>query len=159
MSNKTAPNPSQDQDQDFSQLSEEDWKARLDPEAYEVLRNSATERPFTGEYVDNKQTGEYMCGACGQVLFSSKTKFDSGSGWPSFYDVTKEGTVEIRDDHSHGMHRQEVICSRCESHLGHLFADGPQDTTGMRYCINSVALDFKPKSWGHGLMKDHKVQP
>lgn len=120
-----------------------EWREELTPQQYAVLRQQATERPFTGEYVHNKAAGTYHCAACGQALFSSDTKFESGSGWPSFWDVAEQGTVELREDRSHGMVRTEVVCSRCGSHLGHLFEDGPRDTTGLRYCINSLALDFE----------------
>jgi peptide-methionine (R)-S-oxide reductase len=120
-----------------------EWREELTPEQYAVLRQQATERPFTGEYVHNKAEGTYHCAACGQALFSSDTKFESGSGWPSFWDVAEQGTVELHEDRSHGMLRTEVVCSRCGSHLGHLFEDGPRDTTGLRYCINSLALDFE----------------
>ncbi|WP_119068635.1 peptide-methionine (R)-S-oxide reductase MsrB [Aggregatilinea lenta] len=130
---------------DKIQKSDEEWRRKLSPEEYAVLRQAATERPFTGEFVHNKTDGVYRCGACGQALFSSDTKFESGSGWPSFWDVVNEGSVELREDRSHGMRRTEVVCSRCGSHLGHLFDDGPSETTGLRYCINSVALDFDPK--------------
>ncbi len=130
---------------DKIQKSDEEWRRELSPEEYAVLRQAATERPFTGEFVHNKTDGVYRCGACGQALFSSDTKFESGSGWPSFWDVVNEGSVELREDRSHGMRRTEVVCSRCGSHLGHLFDDGPSETTGLRYCINSVALDFDPK--------------
>ena len=124
--------------------SEAEWREELSPEEYAVLRQAATERPFTGKYVHNKADGVYRCGACGQPLFTSETKFESGSGWPSFWDVIEEGNVELREDLSHGMRRTEVVCARCGSHLGHLFDDGPRDTTGLRYCINSIALDFDP---------------
>ncbi|HML24040.1 MAG TPA: peptide-methionine (R)-S-oxide reductase MsrB [Aggregatilinea sp.] len=130
---------------DKIQKSEAEWQRELSPEEYAVLRQAATERPFTGEFVHNHADGVYRCGACGQALFSSDTKFESGSGWPSFWDVVNEGSVELREDRSHGMRRTEVVCSRCGSHLGHLFDDGPSDTTGLRYCINSIALDFDPK--------------
>ena len=123
---------------------EQEWREQLTPEQYHILRQAGTERPFTGEFVDTEDDGMYVCAACGNMLFSSETKFHSGSGWPSFWDVATEGNVELRDDHSHGMHRVEVVCARCGGHLGHLFNDGPRDTTGMRYCINSAALDFKP---------------
>jgi peptide-methionine (R)-S-oxide reductase len=118
------------------------WRAELTPEQYVILREAATERPFTGEYLNNKADGTYQCAACGQPLFASTTKFDSGSGWPSFWDVVQEGNVELRRDSSHGMVRTEVVCSRCESHLGHMFEDGPSDQTGLRYCINSASLNF-----------------
>ncbi|NLX10350.1 MAG: peptide-methionine (R)-S-oxide reductase MsrB [Chloroflexi bacterium] len=121
---------------------EEEWRQELSPEEYAVLRQAATERPFTGEYVDTETEGVYRCKACGLPLFASDTKFHSGSGWPSFWDVIDAGNVELKPDHSHGMVRTEVVCSRCGSHLGHLFEDGPRDTTGLRYCINSVALDL-----------------
>jgi len=125
--------------------SEEEWKKKLSPEQFEVLRCSGTEAPFTGKYVHHKEKGMYSCAACGQELFSSETKFESGTGWPSFYDVAGSGNVELRDDLSHGMHRIEVRCAKCKSHLGHLFTDGPKPT-GKRYCINSAALGFERKS-------------
>ncbi len=124
---------------------EAEWRQQLTPEQYAVTRQQATERPFSGQYVHNKADGTYACVACGQLLFSSQTKFESGSGWPSFWDVIEQGNVELRDDHSHGMHRIEALCSRCGSHLGHVFDDGPQDKTGLRYCINSLSLSFKEK--------------
>jgi peptide-methionine (R)-S-oxide reductase len=120
-----------------------EWQQQLTPEQYAVTRKKATERPFTGEYIHNKEDGTYCCVACGQPLFSSKTKFDSGSGWPSFWDVIQQGNVELREDSSYGMKRVETVCSRCGSHLGHLFDDGPQDKTGQRYCINSASLSFR----------------
>jgi peptide-methionine (R)-S-oxide reductase len=122
--------------------SDEDWRRELTPEQYAVARQAATERPFTGKYVHNKVKGTYTCVACGLPLFSSETKFESGSGWPSFWDVVQTGNVELRHDNSHGMRRVEVVCSRCGSHLGHLFEDGPRQTTGLRYCINSASLKF-----------------
>lgn len=127
---------------DKIQKSENEWREQLSAPQYAVLRQQATEPPFTGEYVYNKADGTYRCAACGQELFSSDTKYESGSGWPSFYDVIETGNVELRQDHSHGMVRTEVVCGRCGSHLGHLFDDGPRDKTGLRYCINSLALDF-----------------
>jgi len=122
--------------------SDEEWRKQLTPEQYAVARQKATERPFTGNLLHNKAEGTYACVACGNPLFSSKTKFDSGSGWPSFWDVIQAGNVELHQDNSYGMQRVEVVCGRCGSHLGHVFEDGPQETTGLRYCINSVALKF-----------------
>jgi len=126
-------------------LTDEELKKKLTPEQYHVLVEKGTEAPFTGELLENKQDGMYVCAACGQPLFGSDTKFDSGSGWPSFYDVAKTGSVELRDDNSHGMHRTEVVCGNCGRHLGHLFDDAYSQPTGQRYCINSLSLDFMPK--------------
>lgn len=124
--------------------SEEQWRAELSPEQYAVLRQAGTERPFTGEYVDTETPGVYKCAGCGQELFAADTKFHSGSGWPSFWDVIEEGRVDLRRDTSHGMVRTEVVCSRCGGHLGHMFDDGPRNQTGLRYCINSCALTLDP---------------
>ena len=123
--------------------SDEEWRRELTPEEYAVTRQKATERPFTGKYLHNKAEGTYTCVACSLPLFSSNTKFDSGSGWPSFWDVIQTGNVVLHKDTSHGMVRVEVVCSRCGAHLGHVFEDGPRETTGLRYCINSVALKFE----------------
>lgn len=124
---------------------EEEWKKELTPEQYHILREAGTEAPFTGEYVDNHETGMFKCAACGNELFSSDTKFDSGSGWPSFFEPINNENVETREDNSGGMSRLEVICRRCGSHLGHVFPDGPKDKTGLRYCINSCALKMEKK--------------
>ena len=125
--------------------SNEEWKAELTEEQYRVTREGGTERAFSGAYYNNKDTGMYHCVCCGEPLFSSDEKYDSGSGWPSFWDVIEEGRVELKRDVSHGMIRTEVVCARCEGHLGHVFEDGPRDKTGLRYCINSLALDLQPK--------------
>jgi peptide-methionine (R)-S-oxide reductase len=124
---------------------DEEWKKTLTPQQYEILRNKGTEPAFTGEYVDNHENGMYNCAACGESLFDSGTKFESGSGWPSFYDVATKGNVVLQDDKTHGMNRTEVVCANCGGHLGHVFNDGPKDKTGLRYCINSCALKFDPQ--------------
>lgn len=125
--------------------SEQQWREELDPEAYAILREAATEPPFSGEYVDLKDDGMYHCRGCGAELFSSATKFDSGTGWPSFTDPVVAEAVELRQDTSHGMVRTEVVCSGCGGHLGHVFDDGPGES-GQRWCINSRALDFDARS-------------
>ena len=124
---------------------ESEWKEQLTPTQYQVLREKGTEPPFTGAYVHHKADGTYSCAACGQELFPSDTKFDSGSGWPSFYDAIDKSKIELRADHSQGMEHMEVLCRRCGGHLGHVFSDGPKPT-GQRYCINSASLDFKPQT-------------
>ncbi len=123
---------------------DEEWRAQLSPEQYQVLRKAGTERAFTGEYVDNHADGTYTCAGCGAELFDSETKFESGSGWPSFTEPKVAEAVEIRRDVSHGMVRTEVVCRRCGGHLGHVFEDGPRDRGGLRYCMNSCAMEFQP---------------
>lgn len=123
-------------------FSEKEIKEKLSEKEYHVLRQKGTEKAFSGELYYEKRKGNYYCKVCGQKLFSQETKFESGSGWPSFYDAAK-GSVEFIEDNSFGMKRIEVICSKCKSHLGHIFDDGPKEKTGKRYCINSICLKFK----------------
>jgi peptide-methionine (R)-S-oxide reductase len=128
------------------QYTEEELKKRLTPEQYHILREKGTELPFTGKFVNHYENGMYTCAVCGVQLFSSDTKFESGSGWPSFYDATRSDAVKLTEDVSHGMHRVEASCANCGSHLGHVFNDAPDQPTGMDFCINSAALNFDPKA-------------
>lgn len=124
---------------------EEEWRERMDPETFRICRQKGTEPAFSGKYWDSKEEGSYLCAGCGDELFSSETKYDSGCGWPSFYQPGEASRITENVDHSHGMIRTEVVCSRCDSHLGHVFPDGPRDKTGLRYCINSASMAFRKK--------------
>jgi peptide-methionine (R)-S-oxide reductase len=139
MSEKTIEKPTEKLVKD-----ESEWRAELTPAQYKVTREQATERPFTGEYWDCKTPGTYVCVCCGQPLFDSGTKFESGTGWPSYWQPVAKEAVALRSDNSHLMQRTEVLCARCDAHLGHLFEDGPQPT-GERYCMNSASLKLVPK--------------
>jgi peptide-methionine (R)-S-oxide reductase len=125
--------------------SDKEWKSQLSPEQYKVLRKAGTEAPWSGQHVHNHDDGTYRCAGCGAVLFDSATKFESGSGWPSFYEPAVADAVELVQDRAHGMLRTEVRCRKCGGHLGHVFDDGPQPT-GQRFCMNSLALEFEPKT-------------
>ncbi len=127
-------------------ITDDEWKDKLTPEQYHILREKGTEAPFTGKLLHEKGTGDFVCMACGATVFKSDTKFDSGSGWPSFYDPANTEAVKLVADPSMGVDRVEVTCANCGGHLGHVFNDAPDQPTGMRFCINSAALDFKEKS-------------
>ncbi len=133
-------------DNSFKDKPEEYWKEKLTPEQYRVLREQGTEPAWTGKFVDNHKDGIYRCAGCGHELFASDTKFESGSGWPSFTDPVNQQHVELHRDDSFGMERTEVTCANCGAHLGHVFPDGPADKGGQRYCINSISLDFNEKT-------------
>lgn len=130
-------------------MKEKEWEKRLTKERYKILREKGTEKAFTGKLLNNKEKGNYACAGCGNVLFESDKKFDSGSGWPSFYDA-KKGAVEFKKDPTLGMERIEAVCAKCKCHLGHVFDDAPQMPTGKRYCINSLALKFKKEKIKRG---------
>ena len=138
-------NNSMVKDQKEENKTEEQWKQELTNEQYQVMRQCGTEPAFTGKYYNFKEKGEYLCAACGQKLFRSNTKYNSGSGWPSFYQPINNTNIDEKKDNTLGMERTEIVCSNCGSHLGHVFNDGP-NPTGLRYCVNSISLDFQPVS-------------
>ena len=124
---------------------DEQWRARLSPEEYRVCREKGTEPPFSGEYYHNRRAGRYLCKCCGESLFDSADKYDSGSGWPSFDKPVDDGAIRYEEDNSLGMQRVEIMCERCGCHLGHVFPDGPRETTGQRFCVNSLSLEFEAR--------------
>ena len=142
--NKTDDNANEDQSGFEISKSETEWKTQLAPEEFEVLRKKGTEYAFTGEFYNFKEKGIFICAGCGNELFDSKTKYNSGSGWPSFYKPIEKNSIYLKADKSEGMTREEILCSKCGGHLGHVFDDGPKPT-GLRYCVNSVSMNFKKK--------------